>query len=422
MGGAASGAWSNPLSASELSKEHLLAREAIQNSTDAQAGNGKVRVSFTRRILSPHRREEISELLKLREGPLERLDKLGLQPGNLFEQLVSNADEPSDVLLIEDYATVGLGGRLREGETDDDRFRKLILLLGMEGGFKERRGGSFGYGKSVYPGASNVRTVIYYSVFQPSDATDGAHPRLFTASFFRTHHDSDRSCTGRAWFGIDGEEVRPLEDDAAHEMANKLGFALRSPAETGTSLMILGSEFDLDSLRDGIERYWWPRLLDANLEIRLFDGDDEVERPRPRTRSYLRPYIHCYEIIVGRTPANPEIERTGNLGEPAGSEPGGVALGQWAVTEIAPLEPNELPNDDDDDVTEPLQNKICVMRGPRMVVEYLNAPSRSGEAIAAVFVADDAADSYLRYSEPASHDKWNFNNPRLALVANGKDS
>lgn len=210
MGGAASGAWSNPLSASELSKEHLLAREAIQNSTDAQAGNGKVRVSFTRRVLSPNQRQEISDLLELKSGPLGRLNKLGLQPGNLFDQVVSNADEPSDVLLIEDYATVGLGGRLREGETDDDRFRKLVLLLGLEGEFEERRGGSFGYGKSVYPGASDVRTVIYYSVFQPSDATEGVHARLFTASFFHTHSIDGTSFTGRAWFGIDDGEIRPL--------------------------------------------------------------------------------------------------------------------------------------------------------------------------------------------------------------------
>ena len=197
-------------------------------------------------------------------------------------------------------------------------------------------------------------------------------------------------------------------------MAQKLGFTTRSPSETGASLMILGSDIDLDSLRDGIERYWWPRLLDDNLEIRLFDGDDEVKGPRPRIRPDLRPYIHCYEIIVGRTPANPEFERTGNLGD---AEPGGVALGQWAVTEIAPLEPDEGLDDDD---AGPLQNKICLMRGPRMVVEYLDTSSKSGEAIAAVFVADSAADSYLRYSEPASHDKWNSNNPRLAQIANGR--
>ena len=420
-GGAASGAWSNPLSASELPKEHVLAREAIQNSTDAQAGNDKVRVSFTRRVLTPDRRDEISRLLKLGEGPVERLEWLGLQPGNLFQQFLLNEDEASDVLLIEDYSTVGLGGRLHTGESDEDRFRRLVLVLGLEGGFGDQtRGGSFGYGKSVYPGASNVRTVIYYSVFEPSAETAGAYARLFVASFFHTHSIDGISYTGRAWFGVGDGEVWPLVDDAAHEMAGRLGFAVRSPAETGASLMILGSNIRLDDLRYGIETYWWPRLLDDDLEIRLFDGHDEVEGPRPRIRPDLQPYIHCYEMIVGRAKPNVEGERTGSLGQTAGSEPGGVTLGQWGACEIAFQEPQDATEEDEGaESKESLQNKICVMRRPRMVVEYVDTPSRDGEAIVAVFVADGQADSYLRFSEPSSHDKWNYNNPRLAQIANG---
>ena len=421
-GGAASGAWSNPLSASELPKEHVLAREAIQNSTDAQAGNDKVRVSFMRRVLTPDRRDEISKLLKLREGgPVERLEWLGLQPGNLFEQLRLDEDKPSDVLLIEDFATLGLGGRLDVGESDEERFRRLVLVLGLEGDFSDQaRGGSFGYGKSVYPGASNVRTVIYYSVFEPSTETEGAYARLFVASFFHTHSIDGISYTGRAWFGVGDGEVWPLVDDAAHEMAGRLGFAVRSPDETGASLMALGSDIDLADLRHGIETYWWPRLVDDDLEIRLFDGDDEMVGPRPRIRPDLRPYIHCYEMIVGRAKANAEGERTGSLGRSAGSERGDVTLGQWGACEIASQEIEDATEEDEGaESRESLQNKVCVMRRPRMAVEYIDTPSQNGEAIVAVFVADEQADSYLRFSEPSSHDKWNHNNPRLAQIENG---
>ena len=421
-GGAASGAWSNPLSASELPKEHVLAREAIQNSTDAQAGNDKVRVSFMRRVLTPDRRDEISKLLKLREGgPVERLEWLGLQPGNLFEQLRLDEDKPSDVLLIEDFATLGLGGRLDVGESDEERFRRLVLVLGLEGDFSDQaRGGSFGYGKSVYPGASNVRTVIYYSVFEPSTETEGAYARLFVASFFHTHSIDGISYTGRAWFGVGDGEVWPLVDDAAHEMAGRLGFAVRSPDETGASLMALGSDIDLADLRHGIETYWWPRLVDDDLEIRLFDGDDEMVGPRPRIRPDLRPYIHCYEMIVGRAKANTEGERTGSLGRSAGSERGDVTLGQWGACEIASQEIEDATEEDEGaESRESLQNKVCVMRRPRMAVEYIDTPSQNGEAIVAVFVADEQADSYLRFSEPSSHDKWNHNNPRLAQIENG---
>jgi hypothetical protein len=83
-GGAASGAWSNQLTGAELSAETILAREAIQNSTDAELPGAKVRVDFTRYRLSPPDRDRLAETLHLQAGPLARLAHLGLPAGNSF--------------------------------------------------------------------------------------------------------------------------------------------------------------------------------------------------------------------------------------------------------------------------------------------------------------------------------------------------
>ena len=144
-------------------------------------------------------------------------------------------------------------------------------MLGAEGTLGEARGGSFGFGKTAYSGASNVRTVIYYSRFTPTEDTAGTTARLFVASFFRDHQADGGSYTGRAWFGAldeDGEPW-PFIDEDAHAMAEELGIPIRSPNATGTSMLILGNDYDLDDIREGIEDYWWPRILEDNLEVHL---------------------------------------------------------------------------------------------------------------------------------------------------------
>ena len=250
-------------------------------------------------------------------------------------------------------------------------------------------------------------------MFHPTEQTNHASARLFLASFFPSD-TSAAGYTGRAWFGArDGNGYPwPLVDQDAHTLAAQLGFTVRSSSDTGTSIMIIGSDINMDSLRDGIERYWWPRLLDDNLDIRLFDGDRELDGPRPRLRTELRPYIRCYEMIVGRSKSTSDKERLKSLNYPKSEAPGG----QWAAVEIQESDiatDNDVANENEDEYTEQFINKICVMRDPRMVVDYIDSRSQNGESVAAVFVADESVEGYLRFSEPPSHDKWNPKSVRL---------
>jgi hypothetical protein len=181
MGGSASEAWLNPLSGSGLRKEYALAREAVQNSCDAELEGETVLVRFRLRSVGGAELQELSEGLGLKEGPLPRLETLGLSERNAIEILgQGKGSQKTNVLYIEDFNTCGLGGKL-EGRVDaNDHFRRLCLWLGLQESAvgHEDRAGSFGYGKSVYANASNARTVAFYSYqcgrITPQEAREGA--------------------------------------------------------------------------------------------------------------------------------------------------------------------------------------------------------------------------------------------------------
>jgi len=262
-----------------------------------------------------------------------------------------------------------------------------------------------------------IPTVIYYSRFAPTGDTEGASARLFVASFFRDHKVGDSSYTGRAWFGAVGEdgEPWPFIDEDADAMAQELGIPVRSSDTTGTSVLILGNNYDLNDIRGGIEDFWWPRILEENLEVHLMDGGKEVAPPNVRQRADLRPYIHAYEMAVGRAQPRGDRERCTDMKTLPfqGKE---VKLGKWAAVQIE--EVLEQSPDEEDDGEDIIANAICLMRKPRMVVEYM-APSHNTVPIAAVYVADEAIDNALRFSEPPPHHKWDYKSDRLKNIADG---
>jgi len=156
-----------PLTGSDLLKECVLSREVVQNNTDAEMDNAKVKIAFNRLSIGAVRLLQLRELLGSQDGPLARFENLGLKEGNAFRRLIDGDDESTELLFVEDWNTLGLGGSLREGETDENRFRKLILLLGLEDRPDHARpGGWFGYGRTVYSGPEDVRTIAYYSALR----------------------------------------------------------------------------------------------------------------------------------------------------------------------------------------------------------------------------------------------------------------
>lgn len=412
MGGSHSGAYRNPLSNSGLVKEHKLAREAIQNSVDAGREGGVVRIRFRQQSVDEQRINQIAEYLQLLSptGPTERgmnVRELGLGAGHFFEAALDAETHPQNVLFVEDYDTLGLGGKLSDSYEEQDRYYRLILGFGVEDESEESRGGSYGFGKSVYPDASNVNTVVYYSVFDPNDDTDGVYARLIVASLFNTHRYEGETFTGRAWFGdvVGDDFCAPLTDDAAHEFATLLGFDVRSQSDFGTSMMILGSDVNLEEIRKGVENHWWPRIIDEELIVEFWDDGTKLDDPGPISQPQLKPYIRCYQTASSANQVDQEdlvcqrFRRSGRLN-----------IGYCAAT-LA--EPDAFR--DDDPTLEPTfypgLNEVALIRSPKMVVAY--QALRDGADVVAAYVAASDIDGILKLSEPSDHTRWARDSNRL---------
>ena len=410
MGGARATAYQDTLEGSELSSDERLAREAIQNSVDAALPGHKTEILIWDKALSEEERRRFKDILRLgtENFPPGRLDKLGLTDGNSFQKVLSGSGEIR-VTIIEDRNTCGLGFAKQE---DKDRFRELCLFLGQGSAIVDgNRGGSYGFGKTVYQKQSDVHTFFVYSVFEPTDETSGNHARFFGCSMFIGHHSEDGTeYTGRAWLGLPGRKgghdvCEPVVDEAAHELARNLGFLERQSHELGTSIMIFGSEIDMHRFKSAVEDYWWPRLESDRLNVELWKDDSEILPPQPLLRPQLAPFLRCYELSEDDIPPEND-ERKRRLNAVSGIQRGTIAL-------------KALPFDESDDVEDPehdtlLKNTVALIRsGPRMVVQYLNTGGRQRGNFAGTFVSHPDSEHALHLSEPPSHDSWNPNSERL---------
>lgn len=411
MGGARATAWQDTLEGSDLSSEARIARESIQNSVDATLPREKTEVLVWEKTLSDEEISVLKTLLDLEssDSPTGRLPKLGLKDGNSFERMKRGGK--IRVTIIEDRRTCGLGFDENDGK---DRFEELCLFLGQESTeVDSSRGGSYGFGKTVYQAASDCRTFLVYSVFEPTPETSQHHARLFGCSSFDGHTmDDDKKYTGRAWFGIPEsksgqEKCSPVVDEDAHNLAKRLGFIQRDRNDFGTSIMIVGSEIDMDKFKGAVEDYWWPRILSDRLFVDLWEGNERVlSPPEPRERSELKPYIRCYDLVEETNVPPKESERRHTLNTWNGKKRGTLAL--VALPQDDPSKDDKPENDTQ------FKNTVALIRsGPRMVVQYFDTGGRQQGDFAGVFLSHPDSERALHLSEPPSHDAWNSNSRRL---------
>ena len=393
--------------------EARIAREAIQNSVDATLAGRKTEVFVWDRALSDAEVTVFKAVLGLDSpnSPTGRLAKLGLKRGNSFERMATGGGGIR-ITIIEDRNTCGLGFDDKEKK---DRFEELCLFLGQVSTFVDgSRGGSYGFGKTVYQASSDCRTFLVYSVFQPNpENTSERHALLFGCSTFDGHRvEGEEEYTGRAWFGIpeiaeSGQQLcSPIEDEAAHDLAQRLGFLRRTSEELGTSIMILGSEIGINDFRAAVEDYWWPRLISDKLSVELWEGNDDViPPPEPLMRHELKPYIRCYELLEDEIPCHDD-ERKWKLNASRGRQRGGLAA--------KALPPDPVDEEDPEEEDTLFKNTVALIRsGPQMVVQYFDPGGRQRGNYAGTFVSHPDSEYELHLSEPPSHDAWNSNSERL---------
>ena len=400
MGGATGNAFANVLQAAGIRPEAELAREAIQNSCDAAKENERrVRVVFRIVTLEDDSKERFLAELCLRQGIGERIHSVKVAADNCL----TRSSRPLHLLFVEDYGTVGLHGDPHKRQS---HFHRLLLSVGdsTKAFAAAGSGGSYGYGKSALSLNSRLRTVVVYSAFESDDT--GATARLMGCAYLDAHEFNGKQWTGRGWFGVrrHGPDivVDPLRDEEAHALAERLGFRRRQRREHGTSVLVVDSHaHDHRHLLRGIEEWWWPRLLDQELEVVVEVAGTEYF-PQPKQRLDLLPFIECYSLAVGRAqPAGPhqKSDRFNRLR--------GLSLGIYAL--------QVLDSDRAEDFPEEKLGCVAMIRSPKMVVEYAQM-GRSAPPAVGAFVADSDIDDILKLSEPPNHDRWDPESRRLEVA------
>jgi hypothetical protein len=400
MGGATGNAFANVLQGAGMIPEAELAREAIQNSCDAAKENERrVRVVFRIVTLESDSKERFLAELSLRQGIGERIGSVSVAADNCL----ARPSRSLHLLFVEDYGTVGLHGDPHKRQS---HFHRLLLSVGdstkafVPGG----SGGSYGYGKSALSLNSRLRTIVAYSAFESDDT--GATARLMGCAYLDAHEFDGRQWTGRGWFGVPraGHDlvVDPLRDEEAHAFAERLGFRSRRNSQHGTSILIVDSSaHDHQQLLKGIEEWWWPRLLDQELEV-VVELAGTGYFPHPKQRRDLLPFIECYSLAVGRAqPAGPhqKSDRFNRLK--------GLSLGVYAL--------QVLDSDLAEGFPEEKLGRVAMIRSPKMVVEYAQMGRSTPPAVGA-FVADSDIDDVLKLSEPPNHDRWDPESRRLEVA------
>lgn len=405
MGGAAGEAFANTLKSPGMRSEHVLAREAIQNSVDAALEPlDKVLVRFVARRLTGNAKRDFVEAAAL-EGIAERAPLLGLQSPNCLSHLAS-ARIPLDLLYVEDFGCEGLRG---DPHDIGSNFFRLLLSLGDRSKARHSKGsgGSYGFGKSVYSSNSDIQTIFAFTKFFDEDNGEFVS-RLFGCGYYPSHQFKKKDYSGRAWLGAPrgrDEEGRvvvdPLEGPKAEALSKALGFSPRSESEPGTSILIVDAPIDLRDIARGIEDFWWPRLVSGGLDAEIVDHTGATSYPRPRARPDLRPFIDSYQIALkAAEPIKGEqkFQRLNNVGQ--------VPLGNCGFS-VVKLNENGVPA-----VEERRCNSVALIRSPQMVVSY-HTVSTSQPLVVGAFVASDEVDEALKKSEPPAHDKWDKDSQNL---------
>lgn len=403
MGYATGEAYANTLKSAGMEPEHVLAREAIQNSVDAGIEGAKVGVKFRAASLINTAKRDFVAAAGLVDIAA-RASLLDLPPNALSS--LDNPKQALSLLYVEDYNAVGLSGAPHNRHSN---FFKLLLSLGDRSSKKTTKGsgGSYGFGKSVYSSSSAIQTIFAYTRFKSEDGKETT--RIFGCGYYASHDIGETSYSGRAWLGTEERAdakgrmaVDPLENDAAEALAAKLGFTPRAVGQFGTSILVVDSNVDVRSVIHGVEDWWWPRLVQNKLDVEIIDAEGNVFVPRPKKNVALRPFIEAFDIARGIA----EPKQNQELYRP--NAEAGVQLGTCGFVVVPPDSVGGLV------VPANRCNSVALIRAPLMVVAYLPVSEQSPPAVGAYMAPEiDEVEDALKRSEPPAHDRWDPDSQNL---------
>lgn len=400
-GGAGGEAFRSIFNGSGLDAASRLAREAVQNSVDAARLGAQAAVLMEMKAFSGGQLEEFWEAAGL-EQVAARVEHLRLHETNALRA----RPDPLRVLYIHDTGTTGLSG---DPTSPSSKLRKLLMEIGGSQKIEsdEHSGGSYGFGKAVYSASSRIAVIFAYS--RTVDQNDEPISVLMGCAYHNGHVFDGKPTNGRAFFG---EEVK-LENDIRHDpflneeadaIAEKLGMQ-RKLGEIGTTIAVVDCVLDMNDIRRGIEKSWWPKMRIENFKVRMLDENGKKLFPQPMKDPELLPFIKAIEVALGRTDPQSGISKLQKSFHRVGDD---LKVGHLGLFVRDPEDEYDEDSDQPD-----LRDKIALIRSPGMVVDYYGKGQVNHPPVAGVFIADDDLDAILRRAEPPAHDRWDPNADRL---------
>lgn len=418
-----------------------LARESAQNTNDARLPGEEAELVYTFVRLTGEHRRAFEAALRWNEQLLPHLRAMGASSGGAVTagQLAAGIDEmrTSDALVllrISDHDCRGLTGP-EFANGPEDRFGNFVKLcrLDLFSGKDKAAGGSFGLGKAVYWRFSRIQTVIFNSTVRPQDAVGAAHrDRLFGVQQGVVHHLGDEVYQGRGYFGLapDGQDDVASVWDAG-DLAHRLHVA-RPDSRPGTTALVIGF-YDPDDprvgfdgrnalsqlarqLRQGVEESFWPLLARRRMRVRIEVEDNGVVR-----ESTVVDPSETFTELVRALQKYDQGDVTDSL-----EDDGDVIVRDVAIDVPARRAPDAHPAfthtaklvvTPSDAQPDSLENRVCLLRRPEMIVETVDkvfegrtyhAFLLAGAAVSPDVPSEDdvRADDFLRFSEPPAHDRW----------------
>lgn len=146
-----------------------LARESAQNSLDAclktpEGSHQPIRMVFRQQMVARESIPEVAALQQTLDACLSRSKDRKIRKDTLFFELACDAIRKPliSVLTVEDYGTTGLIGPSEAGTP----FHALIKGSGVSQKSSTDAGGSFGIGKNAAFAVSQLRTVVYSTLYK----------------------------------------------------------------------------------------------------------------------------------------------------------------------------------------------------------------------------------------------------------------
>ncbi len=437
----------------KISRVDTFVRESIQNSKDQALERSRpVEVSIRLLTLDAAAQKRFLDIANLADpiGHYQAcVDCAALrQSERLMHEFVRRDQVAvSELLYIEDFGTRGLTGPsslklesvLPAGSAN---FAMLLLSKGATELGAESRGGSWGYGKSVYWAASALKCCLFYSQFK-DEQSGKIMQRIAGRSHLVVHPKAGKKYSGVVVAGAsgDGEPYRPIEGSDLRALAVELGFTPRDStkiSDCGTSICVVDPRFrsqidegefvrpTAEQLSESVAQYYWPAIepcggLDPALKVSVEAHGGAARNVRVSDYPYLGPFVEAAQL--------PKDEGVWRVADERRFQ---VRRRKVVEADLAQGRIFLAARECDEDLGPLAYGRVALVRGARMVVGYYEVPVHSERPIAAVVLAGNAIresddpiaqarlEDWLKKSESAAHDCWSADSENLPDIRGAK--